>query len=302
MTIGVLCLGLMAVTTPRSSGLRGHLSGGQDRRYPPVAAAGGNRRAGPVADGGVGDGGGDRVGRQPEHDQAAEVAWIPIRYPHAIYDHDEQRWVSDAEVAEVAFTAFTGRRHAEHITARGDRAPGSPAQPDPHTTGQSKLFAPYRYHAVCTDNPQPMLDAQATHRHHAIVEQVIADLKESALAYLPSGHANANAAWLVCAAIAHNLTRAAGSLASSFHARARTRHHPHPADQHPRPRPGSGLTHPPNRARPEITAEKPDRTGRSPTPDNPNPIRKINFQRAATARWIQAQTSLNYNKPGISKV
>jgi hypothetical protein len=115
----------------------------------------------------------------------AEVAWIPIRYPHAIYDHDEQRWVSDAEVAEVAFTAFTGRRHAEHITARGDRAPGSPAQPDPHTTGQSQLFAPYRYHAVCTDNPQPMLDAQATHRHHAIVEQVIADLKDSALAHCP---------------------------------------------------------------------------------------------------------------------
>jgi hypothetical protein len=28
--------------------------------------------------------------------------------------------------------------------------------------------------------------------------------------------------WLVCAAIAHNLTRAAGALASRFHARART--------------------------------------------------------------------------------
>lgn len=32
----------------------------------------------------------------------------------------------------------------------------------------------------------------------------------------------ANAAWLVCAAIAHNLTRAAGALASARHARART--------------------------------------------------------------------------------
>jgi hypothetical protein len=32
----------------------------------------------------------------------------------------------------------------------------------------------------------------------------------------------ANAAWLVCAAIAHNLTRAARALASAIHARART--------------------------------------------------------------------------------
>ena len=45
-------------------------------------------------------------------------AWTPIRYPNAIYDEDEQRWVSDAEVAEIDFTAFTGRRKAEHVTAR----------------------------------------------------------------------------------------------------------------------------------------------------------------------------------------
>src|SRR3954462_12870135 len=46
-----------------------------------------------------------------------EQAWTPIRYPNAIYDEEEQRWVSDAEVAEVAFTAFTNRRKAEHVTA-----------------------------------------------------------------------------------------------------------------------------------------------------------------------------------------
>jgi hypothetical protein len=43
-----------------------------------------------------------------------------------------------------------------------------------------------------------------------------------ALAHLPSGRFTANAAWLVCAAIAHNLTRAAAALASLFHAKART--------------------------------------------------------------------------------
>jgi len=49
-----------------------------------------------------------------------------------------------------------------------------------------------------------MLDAEASHRDHAIIEQVIADLNDSALAHLPSGKFTANAAWLVCAAIAFN--------------------------------------------------------------------------------------------------
>jgi hypothetical protein len=88
--------------------------------------------------------------------------------------------------------------------------------------GQSEMFAVYRYHAIFTDSPESMLAAEATHRDHAIIEQVIADLKDSALAHLPSGVFTANAAWLVCATIAHNLTRTAGALASTFHARART--------------------------------------------------------------------------------
>lgn len=88
--------------------------------------------------------------------------------------------------------------------------------------GQAEMFAVYRYHAVFTDSPEPMLAAEATHRDHAIIEQVIADLKDSALAHLPSGVFTANSAWLVCAAISHNLTRAAGALASAFHAHART--------------------------------------------------------------------------------
>ena len=88
--------------------------------------------------------------------------------------------------------------------------------------GQSEMFAVYRYHAVFTDSAEPMLAAEATHRDHAIIEQVIADLKDSALAHLPSGVFTANAAWLVCTAIAHNLTRAAGALAGTGHGRART--------------------------------------------------------------------------------
>jgi hypothetical protein len=151
-----------------------------------------------------------------------ETAWIPIRYPNAIFDEDEQRWVSDAEVAEIEFTAFTGRRKAEQVTARLIVRRVRRLNPKTVPAGQSEMFAVYRYHAVFTDSPEPMLAAEATHRDHAIIEQVIADLKDSALAHLPSGKFTANGAWLACAAIAHNLTRAAGALASAFHARART--------------------------------------------------------------------------------
>ncbi len=151
-----------------------------------------------------------------------EDAWTAIRYPNAIFDDDEQRWVSDAEVAETTFTAFTGRRKADHITARLIVRRVRRLNPKAVRAGQSEMFAVYRYHAVFTDSPESMLAAEATHRDHAIIEQVIADLKDSALAHLPSGVFTANAAWLVCAAIAHNLTRAAGALASTFHARART--------------------------------------------------------------------------------
>jgi hypothetical protein len=149
-------------------------------------------------------------------------AWTPIRYPNAIYDEDEQRWVSDAEVAEVEFTAFTGRRKAEHVTARLIVRRVRRLNPKTVPAGQTDAFAVYRYHAVFTDNPEPMLAAEATHRDHAIVEQVIAELKNGPLAHLPSGRFTANAAWLVCAAISHNLTRAAATLAGGRHARART--------------------------------------------------------------------------------
>ena len=32
-----------------------------------------------------------------------------IKYPKAIYDEDEQRWISDAQVAETDYTAFTSK-------------------------------------------------------------------------------------------------------------------------------------------------------------------------------------------------
>jgi len=66
-----------------------------------------------------------------------------------------------------------------------------------------------------------MLAAETDHRDHAIIEQVIAELINGPLAHLPSGDFAANAAWLTCAGIAHNLLRAAATLASRRHGTAR---------------------------------------------------------------------------------
>ena len=93
---------------------------------------------------------------------------------------------------------------------------------DMNPNNQSELFTAYRYHAVFTNSPLPTLAAEKAHRAHAIIEQVIADLKNGPLAHLPSGQFWANSSWLVCATIAFNLTRAAGTLASTFHAKATT--------------------------------------------------------------------------------
>jgi hypothetical protein len=66
-----------------------------------------------------------------------------------------------------------------------------------------------------------LAQAEGHHRDHAVVEQVFADWTDGPMAHLPSGSFAANAAWLTCAAISCNLIRAAGCLASAFHARAR---------------------------------------------------------------------------------
>src|SRR5665811_2016488 len=153
----------------------------------------------------------------------SESAWIPIHYPNAIWDEDEQRLVSDAEVAEVPFfTAFTSRPKADHISARLIVRRVKRLNPKTVPAGQGELFSAYRHHGVFTDSPLVMLEAEKTHRAHALVEQVIADFKGGALAHLPSSHFAANGAWLVLAAIAFNLTRAAGTIASVFHAKATT--------------------------------------------------------------------------------
>ncbi|EWT03804.1 transposase, partial [Intrasporangium chromatireducens Q5-1] len=147
-----------------------------------------------------------------------ESAWTTIEYTDAIRDEATGAWISRAEVAEIDFTAFAAQKTAHHVPGRlvVRRIPDLNAEKK-KAAGQGTLFDVWRFHAFFTTVPADTLDtvtADQTHRHHAIIEQVHADLKNSALAHLPSGKFTANAAWLVLAVIAFNLTRAAAVMAS----------------------------------------------------------------------------------------
>jgi Transposase DDE domain group 1 len=143
----------------------------------------------------------------------SEDAWTPVHYPGAVVDPDTGQLISDAEVAEVAFTAFAATKTP--VTARlivrrvRDRA----------TTAE--LFPVWRHHPFFTNSTESTAQADITHRRHAIIETVFADLIDGPLAHQPSGRFAANAAWAICAAITHNLLRAAGTLAGGHHAFAR---------------------------------------------------------------------------------
>lgn len=156
--------------------------------------------------------------------QIPEDAWTPIKYTNAIYDEEVQAWVSVAEVAEIPFTAFSSKKKTEQVPGRlvVRRIPELNPKATP---GQPTLFDTYRFHSFFTTIDAATLDAVAAdkvHRKHARIEQVNADLKDSALAHLPSGQFAANSAWLVAAVMAYNLTRTAGVLAAGQFTKART--------------------------------------------------------------------------------
>jgi hypothetical protein len=145
-----------------------------------------------------------------------EDAWTKIEYTNAIRDETTGEWISKAEVAEVPFTAFRSRKKNEHVTGRlvVRRIPDL----NPRQVDQPTLFDTWRHHAFFTTSSAAEFDtvaADKTHRRHAIIEQVHADLKAGPLAHLPSGVFTANSAWLVLATIAFNLTRAAAVIADN---------------------------------------------------------------------------------------
>lgn len=146
-----------------------------------------------------------------------ETAWTPVQYPGAVLDPDTGTLISDAEVAEIPYTAFgrADRRDEHPVTAR------LIVRRVRDANHQDPLFPVWRHHPFFTNSSQDTVTADITHRRHAIIETTFADLIDGPLAHLPSGYFAANAAWAVCAAISHNLLRAAGSIASPAHAVAR---------------------------------------------------------------------------------
>jgi hypothetical protein len=153
-----------------------------------------------------------------------EQAWQPIAYTDAVFDEHSGRWISRAEVTEIPFTAFSSKKKAEQVPGRlvVRRIPDLNPKAAP---GQATLFELWRHHAFFTTSDPAAFDtvaADKTHRGHAIIEAVHADLKNSALAHLPSGKFAANSAWLVLACIAFNLTRATASLTGTPLAKATT--------------------------------------------------------------------------------
>jgi hypothetical protein len=146
-----------------------------------------------------------------------ETAWTAIKYPNAIYEQETREWISDAEVAETTYTAFESKKR-HRVTARLIVRRVRRLQP---ADGKEELLPAYRYHAIFTNVTFPLVEAEAFHRRHAVVEQFFADLIDGPLAHLPSGKFNANAAWLQLACTAHLLGRTLGVMASPRHALAR---------------------------------------------------------------------------------
>lgn len=130
-----------------------------------------------------------------------ESAWQPIPYWLSTPE------VSGADVAETIYTCFASdKRHARQVRLVVRRVRPTPGS-------QLALFTAWDYHAFVTDRDGDVLEVEADHRRHAVVEQVIAQLKSAGLAHMPSGNFMANAAWLALTVMAHNLGRAVGQLA-----------------------------------------------------------------------------------------
>jgi hypothetical protein len=117
-------------------------------------------------------------------------AWRPIAYPDG----------GEAHVAQTTIPAGKSKRLGEvRLVVRRTRLT------DP---AQAQLWPDWRHHAFITDIDLDTVAADEFHRDHATIELAIRDLKDGAgLEHCPSGRFFANAAWLACAVLAHNLIR-----------------------------------------------------------------------------------------------
>jgi Transposase DDE domain group 1 len=119
-----------------------------------------------------------------------ESAWTTIAYPDG----------GQAQVAECTYVtgSSSGRRELRLVVRRTRLTEAA----------QRRLWPDWRHHAFITNVELPTVAVDQFHRDHATVELAIRDLKEGAgLEHCPSGRFFANAAWLGCAVLAHNLIR-----------------------------------------------------------------------------------------------
>lgn len=139
-------------------------------------------------------------------DAIADDAWIDIAYPVD----------GGAQVAETSYV--TGGEHSHRPRRETRLVVRRTRLVDP---AQQPLWPDWRYHAFVTNTELDTVAADAFHRDHATVELAIRDLKHGAgLEHCPSGNFNANAAWLACTVLAHNLARWTAHLG-----------HTHPTEQ-----------------------------------------------------------------------
>jgi hypothetical protein len=119
-----------------------------------------------------------------------ETAWTEIDYTAG----------GQAQVADCTYTTGKGKQTVtRRLVVRRTRLTG---------VAQQRLWPDWRHHAFLTDLTGPAVEVDRFHRHHAVVELAIRDLKEGAgLEHVPSGNFHANSAWLQCAVLAHNLIR-----------------------------------------------------------------------------------------------
>jgi len=118
---------------------------------------------------------------------AAAIEAIPEQAWRRLHDYPE---TGEAQIAETTLAD-------ERLIVRRVRM----------LDDQQQLFATWQHFAFITNRSEPLAQVEAEHREHATIELVIRDLVDQALAHFPSGRFNANAAWTVIAALAHNLHR-----------------------------------------------------------------------------------------------
>jgi Transposase DDE domain group 1 len=119
-----------------------------------------------------------------------DSAWTTIAYPDG----------GHAQVAECVYVTGSGKHRRDlRLVVRRTRLTEA---------AQRRLWPDWRHHAFITNIELGTVAVDQFHRDHATVELAIRDLKQGAgLEHCPSGRFFANAAWLGCAVLAHNLTR-----------------------------------------------------------------------------------------------